>query len=81
MLYSIHTDTADSLVLTRRELIQLTGFTHRNKQIEVLVYMDIRFRLTPTGDIKVLHSDLYTDRRRATIKSMEPDFEAIKVPK
>ncbi len=47
-----------SLCLTNAELVELTDYRRRDRQIAALVAMRIRFRVTPTGAIKVLRSDV-----------------------
>jgi hypothetical protein len=65
-----------TLCLTRDELVDLTDYRRRDKQRAALVSMGVRFRIAPTGAIKVLRSDLELvetrDRRRGV-----PDLEAI----
>jgi len=64
----------DSIVLSEKELAELTGFKHRSKQCEALVHMDIRFRIAPNGCIKVLRSDILNS---PDIERQEPDFDAL----
>lgn len=65
-----------SLCLTKDELADLTAYRRRDRQIAALVSMRIRFRVTPTGAVKVLRSDVesVSDRDRY---QREPDLEAI----
>ena len=65
-----------SLVLSKSELVELTDYKRRDKQIEALVYMDIPFRLTPTGAIKDLRSDLEAQGPTPRM-SEEPNFDAL----
>lgn len=65
-----------SLCLTRDELAELTEYRRRDRQIAALVSMRIRFRVTPTGAIKVLRSDVESQSIRER-HEREPDLEAI----
>lgn len=65
-----------SLCLTKDELQDLTGYRRRDRQLFALVSMRIRFRVTPTGAIKVLRSDVESQSARER-HEREPDLEAI----
>lgn len=65
-----------SLCLTKDELADLTSYRRRDRQIAALVSMQIRFRVTPTGAIKVLRSDVESPDQRERYRR-EPDLEAI----
>ena len=65
-----------TLCLTRDELADLTGYRRRDRQIAALVAMRIRFRVTPTGAVKVLRSDLESTSVRDRYQR-EPDLAAI----
>jgi hypothetical protein len=65
-----------SLCLTRDELVDLTDYRRRDKQREALVSMGIRFRVAPTGAIKVLRADIETVQTRGRNRG-GPDLDAI----
>ena len=65
-----------SLCLTAAELADITGYRRRDRQIAALVHMRIRFRVTPTGAIKVVRSDVESRNERERY-GREPDFAAI----
>jgi hypothetical protein len=65
-----------SLCLTKDELAELTEYRRRDRQIAALVAMRIRFRVTPTGAIKVLRSDVESRTNRERY-GREPDYAAI----
>ncbi len=65
-----------SLCLTNAELVELTDYRRRDRQIAALVAMRIRFRVTPTGAIKVLRSDVESRNQRERY-GREPDYAAI----
>jgi hypothetical protein len=65
-----------SLCLTKDELTELTEYRRRDRQIAALVAMRIRFRVTPTGAVKVLRSDVESRTQRERY-GREPDFAAI----
>ncbi len=65
-----------SLCLTKEELVELTDYRRRDRQIAALVAMRVRFRVTPTGAIKVLRSDVESRNQRERY-GREPDYAAI----
>jgi hypothetical protein len=65
-----------SLCLTSDELRELTDYRRRDRQIAALVAMKVRFRVTPTGSIKVLRTDIESANPRERIRR-EPNLEAI----
>lgn len=65
-----------TLCLSKDELADLTSYRRRDRQIAALVSMQIRFRVTPTGAIKVLRSDVESPSARERYHR-EPDLEAI----
>jgi hypothetical protein len=65
-----------SLCLTKDELTELTEYRRRDRQIAALVAMRIRFRVTPTGAVKVLRSDVESRTNRERY-GREPDYAAI----
>ena len=65
------------LTLSKQELRELTSFKACAQQIRELTFMDIPFRTTTTGEIKVLRSDVIL---RDTIQrdlTEEPDYGAL----
>ena len=62
------------LCLTSEELEDLTEYKHRSKQMQALVEMKIDFRLTPSGKIKVLRSDV--DTKPDPGRTEHPDYGA-----
>ncbi len=65
-----------SLCLTNAELVELTDYRRRDRQIAALVAMRIRYRITPTGAIKVLRSDVESRTQRERY-GREPAYDAI----
>jgi hypothetical protein len=65
-----------TLCLTSEELADLTGYRRRDRQMAALAHMRIRFRVTPTGAIKVLRSDVESRSQRERY-GREPDYAAI----
>ncbi len=63
-----------NLCLTKAELINLTDYKHRRKQMKVLTDMDIPFRVTPAGEIKVIRSNVDSTAGRTP---EQPDYGAI----
>lgn len=64
------------LYLTTDELVETTDYKRRDKQIEALACMDIPFRITPRGTIKVLRTDIIAGKTRERAMG-RPDLEAI----
>ena len=67
------------ITLTKTELIELTGKIRCKAQIRVLTFMRIPFGTTPTGEVKVLRSDLiFCGGSKTALKNQqEPDFDSI----
>lgn len=68
-----------SLCLTKPELVDLTGYKHRPKQIEALSRMGLDFYVNPRGDVKVLRSEVESAGKPARLQPIRglPDIEAI----
>lgn len=65
------------ICLTKDELIDLTDYKHRDKQIEALVSMGIRYRIAPTGAVKVLRADVLVMDTQEPWDD-EPDLAALR---
>lgn len=71
-----------SLNLSKEEIMEVTGKTHRNKQAIVLAVMQIPFKIRPDGSILVsrkayqlaMGCDLITEARNESVK---PNFSSI----
>lgn len=66
------------IILTKTEIVNLTGERSRRKQMAALVNMGIRFDRNPAGDIVLLrsHVEKVLASRLASDDST-PDFEAL----
>jgi uncharacterized protein DUF4224 len=60
------------MFLDREEIVQLTGYRQRAKQIEALVAMRVRFHVPPDGWPRVAKEDITHGA-----KTEEPDFSSL----
>lgn len=69
------------MILSQKELIELTGRSRKDAQVRALRFMCIEHRLRPDGSVAVLRSHvefLLSGQTAATLqKSVEPNWSAM----
>ena len=61
-----------SLTLSTEEVVELSGYVHKNKQIESIMQMGFRCWVNGAGRVIVLRSELLSEKA-----GEEPNFEAL----
>ncbi len=62
------------LILTQKEIVEVTGYKWKRKQMEELARMKCRFNVNGAGKIIVLRSDLFS---HGEVNREEPNLDAI----
>lgn len=70
------------MILTAKELAELTGRTRRSSQIEALRFMGIEHKIRPDGTVAVLKAHIeqtfgMREQKQKQAKIIEPNWAAI----